>query len=174
MDVGFDDRGVHTKPVALHHAFLMSDAHKPRMDLLDHLCSERCAPPPHRLGIRHLAGAHARKVAVNEIGAHLPLQHPIAPIAYMLEDQKPQHGLGCNTLPAATAALGVALRQRLVHSAHDLLVRQNLVGMLHPRLTKIADFPGNQPIAKAELSTAHLNHRAPLPVGGDSQTIRRD
>jgi hypothetical protein len=30
--------------------------------------------------------------------------------------------------------------------------------MVHPVFTKIAHFPGNQPVAETELSASHLNH----------------
>ena len=46
------------------------------------------------------------------------------------------------------------------YTAAKLLIRQNLVGMLHPALAKIADFLGDQPVAKAELRPPHLNHAA--------------
>ncbi|MCK1541911.1 hypothetical protein IVB12_07980 [Bradyrhizobium sp. 179] len=47
-----------------------------------------------------------------------------------------------------------------MHRGHDLLVRQHLIGVLHPLFAKITHLLGDQPIAKAELRPPHLNHLA--------------
>ena len=49
-------------------------------------------------------------------------------------------------------------RQRFVHRSYDLFIRQHPVGVFHPTFAKIAHFFGDQPVAKAELRSAHLNH----------------
>src|SRR5512143_2177250 len=121
------------------------------MDLLDRVSPERHTPSSHRFGIWHLVRAHMREVAIDEVGANLAFQNLVAPIAYVLEDQKPQYSLGRNTLPPPTAALGMTLRQCLIYRADNLLVRQHVIGMLHPGFAKVAHFPGDQPIAKAAL-----------------------
>jgi hypothetical protein len=48
------------------------------------------------------------------------------------------------------------LQQRFVYCRHDLLVRQDLIGVLHPVFPQIAHFIDNQPIAEAELCPPHL------------------
>src|SRR5580700_6780218 len=48
---------------------------------------------PQRLGVGRLRAAHAGEVAVHQIGAYLALEHAIAPVADVLEDQQPQHHL---------------------------------------------------------------------------------
>jgi len=82
------------------------------------------------------------QVAVHQIGAHLALQHAIAPVADVLEDQQAQHNLGRCAQPTATAALGMPPRQRLVHRSYDLFIRQHSVGVFHPTFAKIAHFFG--------------------------------
>ncbi|MCK1738442.1 hypothetical protein IVA79_31855 [Bradyrhizobium sp. 138] len=47
-----------------------------------------------------------------------------------------------------------------MHRRHDLLVRQNLIGVLHLLFAKITHSLGDQPITKAELRPPHLNHLA--------------
>ncbi len=58
------------------------------MNLLEHLGPERQAPSPHGLGARHLAAAHAGKVAVDKVGAHLAFQSGVAQVADVLEDEQ--------------------------------------------------------------------------------------
>ena len=161
MDVGLDHRGVHTQTPAFHDPLVQRDLHKPRVNLLDCLGSERCSPAAHCLGVRRLCGAHPGKVPVHQISSYLALQHFIAPVANMLEDQKPQHHFGRSGAAAPAAALGMTLRQGIVHSPHQLLVRQNLIGMRHPVFPQITDFLDDQSVAEAELGTAHLNHDEP-------------
>ena len=134
--------------------------HQPLVDLLDHLGPDRQAPAAHRLCIGRLAGADPREVAVHQIGAHLALEHLVAPVADVLEDQQPQYHLGRRTSPAAATALGMPFRQSLVHGRDDVLVREHRVGVLHPIFTKIADLLGDQSVAEAELRPPHLNHAA--------------
>ena len=128
------------------------------MDLFDHTCSQRHAPAPHGLGVRGLAGAHPCEVAVHQIGADLALEHAIAPVADVLEDQQAQHHLGRNAQPTAAAALGMALAQGVVHGRHDLLIRQHLIGVPHPVFAQIAHLFGDQSVAEAALGAPHLNH----------------
>ena len=144
------------------------------MNLLDHLGPHRQAPTAHGLCIGRLAGADPGEVAVHQIGAHLALEHLVAPVADVLEDQQPQHHLGRCASPAAAAALGMPSRQSLVHRRDNVLVREHRVGVLHPVFTKIAHFLGDQSVAEAELRPPHLNHAAssaasmrPVPDAAD-------
>src|SRR5438270_2519282 len=130
----------------------------PVVNLLDRVRIHSQAPTSHRLGIRRLAAAHTGEVAVNQVGAHLALQHVIAPVANVLEDQQPQHHLGRCARPTTTAAPGMSSRECLVHRTYDLLIRENPISMGHPAFAKIAHFPGDQAVAEAQLRSAHLNH----------------
>src|SRR6516165_8793441 len=60
----------------------------PLMELPEHLGSHCHTPPPHGLGVRHLATADTRKVAVDQVGAHLSFQSTVAQIADVLENQQ--------------------------------------------------------------------------------------
>jgi hypothetical protein len=51
-------------------------------------------------------------------------------------------------------------RQRFVHRCDNLLVRQNLIGVLHPVFAQIAHLLGDQSVTEAELRSSHLNHVA--------------
>jgi hypothetical protein len=146
------------------HAFFQSNLYDPLVNLLEHLRSERRAPAAHRLGIGHLAGTHAGKVPIYQIGPHLAFKRLVAPVADVLEDQQPQHRLSRCTTAAATAALGVSLPQGLIHNRHDLFVRQHLVRMRHPVFAKIAYFLHYQPVAETQLLSPHLNHAASFAV----------
>ena len=160
MDVGLHHRRVHAHPPPGGHAFVPSYLHQPLVNLLENLRPERHAPAAHRLGIRRLAAAHAGEVPVHQIGAHLALQHLIAPVADVLEDQQPQHHLGRRAASPAATALGMSFRQSLVHRRNNGLIRQHRIGVLHPVFAKIAHLLGNQPVAEAELPPPHLNHAA--------------
>jgi Integrase core domain len=67
-----------------------SDFNDPLMNLLEYLRPHRHAPAPYGLGVRHLATAYPREVAMDEIGAHFTLEYCIAPVADMLENQQSQ------------------------------------------------------------------------------------
>jgi hypothetical protein len=53
-------------------------------------------------------------------------------------------------------------RQSLVHGRNDRFIRQHRIGVLHPVFAQITHFLRNQPVAKAELRSSHLNHAASL------------
>jgi hypothetical protein len=160
VNVGLHHRRVHAHPASRGHAFGLSYLHHPLVNLLEHLRPERHAPAPHRLGIGHLAAARAGKVAVHQIGPHLAFQLLITPVANVLEGQQPQHHVGWRTPSAAATAFGMPFRQRLVHDHDNVLVRQYLIGVLHPVFAKIADLLRDQPVPEAKLPSPHLNHAA--------------
>src|SRR6185312_3270465 len=87
MDIRLHHRRIDTHSTTGSHAFLLGYLHQPRVNLLEHLGSDRDAPAPDCLGVRHLGAAHAGEVAVHQIGADLALEHFIAPVADMLQDQ---------------------------------------------------------------------------------------
>ena len=64
------------------------------MNLLEHLRPERQAPTAHGLGIRGLSTTHMGEVPVHQIGPDLTLQHLIAPVPDVLEDQQSQYHVG--------------------------------------------------------------------------------
>ena len=88
VDVGFHHGRVHAHPPARNDAVVLRYCHHPIVDLLEHLRPDRQAPPPHGLGVRHLATAHPREVAVHEVGAHLSFQSTITQVPDVLENQQ--------------------------------------------------------------------------------------
>ena len=166
MDIGLDHRSVHSHTAAFGHPVRLRDLHHPFVNLFDHLRPQSQAPAAHGLGIRHLGGAHTGEVAVHQIGPHLALQHRIAPVADVLENQEPQHHLGRRRQPASAAALGMPLRQRFVYGCHDVLILEHFISVLHPVFAKIVHLVGDQAVAKAQLHAPHLNHAFFLPGFG--------
>ena len=158
VDVRLHHRRIHPHSASRYRPLLLRDLHHSVVNPLDRVRIHSQAPAPHGLRVRRLAAAHAREVAIHQVGAHFAFQHVIAPIADVLEDQQSQHHLGRCAQPATTAALGMPSRQRLVHRSDDLFIRQHPVGMFHPTFAKIAHFFGDQAVAKAQLRSAHLNH----------------
>ena len=73
MDIRLHHRRIDTHSTTGSHAFLLGYLHEPRVDLLEHLGSDRDAPAPDCLGVRHLGAAHAGEVAVHQIGTDLAL-----------------------------------------------------------------------------------------------------
>ena len=158
MDVGLHHRRIHAHSAPFRRPLVPCEPYKSFVNLFDHVRPYRHSPAAHGLGIGRLGGAHAGEVAVHQVGAYLALQHAIAPVTDVLEDQQAKHHFGRSTRPAAAAALGMPLHQRFVHGSYDLFVRQHLIGVCHPAFAEIAHFLSNQSIAEAELSASHLNH----------------
>ena len=163
MDIGLHHRGIHAHTPAFDNSSILRDLHHPLVDPLDHLRAHRRAPAAHGLGIRHLATADPREVAVDEIGPYLALENLVAPVADMLENEQSQHHLRRRTMPPAAAALGMSLAERFVHRRDDGIVIQDPVGMIHPVLTQIGDFLADPVIPKPQLCPPHLNHARFLP-----------
>jgi hypothetical protein len=72
---------VSTHSPACRHPVVARDLHDPLMDLLNHLRRQRHAPFAHGLGVGRLGAADAGEITVHQIGAHLPFQHPVTPVA---------------------------------------------------------------------------------------------
>ena len=160
MDVGLHHGGIHAHSTPVRYSLVLRYFHHSFVNLLDHLRPERHAPAADGFGVGHLGAAHPAEVAVHQVGTHFALQHLIAPIADVLEDQQAQNHLRRGALPATAAALGTPLRQSLVHRRHQQFIRQNLIGVLHPIFAKIVHLGGDQSVAEAQLRAPHLNHGA--------------
>jgi hypothetical protein len=102
------------------------------MNLFDDLRTQRAGVPSQRLSIRHFDGAHARKLAIDQIGPDLALHHGKAPVADMFQQQHTQNDLGRNTKPSARPALRVPFDKTLINCVDQLIVFQNLVRLTHP------------------------------------------
>ena len=168
MNVGLDHGGVDAHASAGRHPVVACDLYDPLVDLLHHRGPQRWPPFAHGLGIRRLGGAHPGEIAVHQIGAHLPFQHLVTPVAHVFEHQQTQHHLGRGARSAAFAALRMTLGQGLVDRRHDLRIVEQLIGLFHPRFMKLLDFFGDQPVTKAALRTMRLNH-ASTPCAAGSR-----
>lgn len=147
-------------PLAGRNPFRLGHLHEPLVYLLDRLRPDRHSPPAHRLGIRHLAGADPSEVTVDQVGAHFALQHRVAPIADMLEDEKTQDHLGRVTTPTSAQASRVASAERFVNRRDNGLIVEQAIGVIHPALAQVFHFLGDQAVAEAALGSPHLNHDA--------------
>jgi hypothetical protein len=162
VDIGLDHGRVYPHASSSGDAFVAGYPHDAFMDLLQHLRPERHAPAAHGLGIRGLHATHMGEVPVHQIGADFALQHLIAPVPDVFENQQSQHHVGrCTPAPARTA-LRMSFRQCLVYDRNDGFIRQHRIGVVHPVLAKIAHLLGNKAVAKTELRPPHLNRRACL------------
>ena len=166
MDVGLDHGGVHAHFAARCQSIALRYFHQSLVHLFDHIGPQGQTPAPHGLGIGRLRAAHPGELAVDQIGTYFALQYRVTPVADVLEDQQAQDNFGRSPEPAAAAALAMPLRQVFVYCRHDLLVRQNLVGVRHPVFPQIAHFLGDQSVAEAQLCPPHLNHVGAPPVFG--------
>jgi hypothetical protein len=93
----------------------------------------------------------------------------------VLEDQQAQDNFRRSSQPTAAAALGMPQRQGFVYCRHDLLVRQDLIGVVHPLFPQITHFLGDQPIAEVELCPPHFNHvDASRAVGAAADAAAHD
>src|SRR5215813_6381840 len=114
MNVSLDHGGVDAHFASFGDTLLVRDAHDSVVDLFDAIWSESQAPAAHGLGIRHFGEAYAGEVAVDQVGTHLTLEHVIAPIAHVFQDQQTQHYFRRETAPAACAAQVMALAQSFI------------------------------------------------------------
>jgi hypothetical protein len=97
-----------------------------------HLPAHRQAPPPHGLGIRHLAAADPSEVAVDEIGTHLALEKLIALAADVLENEQSQHHRRRSTTSPAAAAVGMSTQLCPSHLNHAASSRDLIVALFAP------------------------------------------
>lgn len=63
------------------------------MQIPDHIRRDHLPETSQCPGIRNLLRADAGKLSVHQIGPYLTLQHLVAPIANMLQDQQAKHDL---------------------------------------------------------------------------------
>src|SRR3974377_1047317 len=73
------------------------------VDLLDPLRPDGHAPSAHGLGIGHFGEADAGELAVEQVGAHFPLQYGVAPVACVFENEQSHDHFGGKAAPATRA-----------------------------------------------------------------------
>src|SRR3974377_1922952 len=84
------------------------------VDLLDHLRPDGHAPSAHGLGIGHFGEADAGELAVDQVGAHFPLEHGVAPVARVFENEQAHDHFGGVPATAASAAQAMPLAESLI------------------------------------------------------------
>ena len=132
MDVGLHHRGVHTQPASANDALLARYSHHSRVDLLDDLGAERDGELAQSLGIGNLLRPYPSELPIHQVRAHLALEHAVAPVTHVLQEQQPQHHLSGRAGPPARAALRPTPRERLVDNLHELAIGEHSIDLAHP------------------------------------------
>ena len=132
MDIGLHHGGVHPQFVAADHLLGLGLRDDALMQLLHDRGAQQQSQLADGLGVRHLVMPNARELAIDQVGAHFPRQHAIAPVAYMFEHQQTEHNFGGSGKPSARAALGPSLQLDLMHDVHQLRIVEQAVGVAHP------------------------------------------
>ena len=158
MDVGLDNRGIQAHLAPADDVLLLGHRDEAVVQRADHARPQRDTPTAHRLGVRDLATADAREVAIHQIPADFAFHRRIAPISHVFQHEQSQYHFGGRRVPATGTALGMALAQRVVHRGQQVLVVQDRIGMPHPGLLQIDDCVGHEAVTKRALRPAHLNH----------------
>ena len=91
VDIGFHHRGVDAHTFPFDDPVLHRDCNYASMQIRNHIGSDDLPKPSQCLRIRHLLCADPGECPVHQIGPDFPLQHFIAPVANVFEDEKPQH-----------------------------------------------------------------------------------
>src|SRR3954454_22073000 len=164
MNIGLDNGGVHAQLPSLHHIVLASNGYDALVQLLDHFRSQLASEAGNGLVVGNLSAADTREFTVHQIGAHLPLEFYVAPLANMLEQQQPEDNLGGSPSATARLALFAELALSGLHDHQQTVVIECLIGMPHPWFPEICNMFGDEAVSKAELHTASRNHNVFLPA----------
>jgi hypothetical protein len=172
VDIRLDDRRVHSHLAPADDPALLSDCHDPLVDLLDDLWADGDAELAQRLGIGHLGGTDPCELAIHEVGADFALEHRVAPVADVLENQQTDRNVNGRSLASTGAAVCPSQRQGCVGHVEQQRIVEHAVDVAHPVFPEIANLLGDEAVAEVELTTTQLDHvtpcRVPWPVGPSS------
>src|SRR5882724_1867535 len=118
VDIGFYHGGVHPRFVAADHLLSLGLSDDALVQLLHDRGAQQQSQLAESLGVWHPVMPNACELAIDQIGAHFPRQHAIAPVAYVLEHHQPEHNFGGGGKPSTRAALGPSLQLDLVDDVH--------------------------------------------------------
>ena len=104
------------------HAPLLRQGHHPIMQLPNRLGTDRLPQANQRLRVRYLLRPDAAEAAVYHVGPYFSLQHFIAPVAHVLQDQHPERNFGRRLPPSSSATLPMPPPLCLVHCLHQHLI----------------------------------------------------
>ncbi len=161
VDICLHDGRVHSHLAAADDAALLGNGHDPLVDLLDDLWAQSDAQLAQRLGIGYLRGPDPGELAIHEVGADFALEHGIAPVAHVLEDQQPDHDVHRGALAATSAAVGPPRCQSCVGHVQQQRILEHAVDVAHPVFPEIAHLLGDEAVAEAELAPTQLDHVKP-------------
>src|SRR6266404_1665562 len=157
VDIGLHHRGVHTEPAAANDPLLAGDGDHTGVELLDDLGTEHQSEPAEGLGIGNLLRPHPRELPIHQVCAHLALEHVVAPVTYVLEQQQPQHHFGGRARPAPCTAIGPTLCESLVDDLHQLAVGEQWIDLTHPLFPQRAYFLLDQALGEGQLCSRGLD-----------------
>jgi hypothetical protein len=163
LSVRFNHGGVDAHSAPLRYTLFLRYYHNSLVDLFDDVRPQSHAPATHSFGVGHFGKADMGEVAINEVGAHFPFQHHVAPVGHVHEDEQAQHHFGRIAPPTTCAAQVTAGGQSVIDCCQDLLIRQHLVGMDHPVLVETFDFLGDQSVPRSRVVRVADQSRAFLP-----------
>src|SRR5207244_4271950 len=115
-----------------HDPLLAGDGNHPGVDLLDDLGAKRQGELAESLGIGNLLRSHPSELPIDEVRAHLALKYVVAPVTYVLQEQKSQHHFSGRAGPAPRPTVGPTPCEGLVDNLHELPVGEQLIDLTHP------------------------------------------
>jgi len=131
-----------------------------------------CPQPRQRLGIRYFLVPNARERAVDQIRPYFSLQHVVAPVPHMLQDQQPQRHFRRCLRSSTRTAIRMALPLCIVHTFDQRCVFQQLIYFFHPWFPQILDFLCQSAVPQTWLSMSKLDHAASL-ISSDAASTRK-
>src|ERR1700683_4159202 len=93
MDIGLHHSRIDSHPTTRCDLVSLCDLHHPPMQFFNHLRPQLARQISHCPVIRNLFAADPGKLAIDQISAHFPRQHFVAPVAHMLQQQHSEHDL---------------------------------------------------------------------------------
>jgi hypothetical protein len=94
VNIGFNDGRVDAHLTPLDDLLLLRNCYDPFVDLLNHLWSQSKCPLVHDGIVWNLTATDTGERTVHQVGAYFALQHFIAPVTDVLEQEQSQNDLG--------------------------------------------------------------------------------
>ena len=102
----------------------MREGHDASVELLDDLGAEGQGELTECLGVGNFRGPHPGELPIDEVRTYLALEHGVAPVAQVLEQQQPQDHLGRGGRAPPGATVRPTPREGLVDDLHELPVAE--------------------------------------------------
>jgi hypothetical protein len=124
--------------------------HSP-VQLLDHFRSQQLSDANQGFGIGHFLATNPCEIAIHQVGSHFALQHVVAPVPRMLQNQQSEHNLSRRLLSSAGATMLAPLRLCVVDIVQNRLVFQQTIRHTHPWLPEVGHFLPPEGVTQAGL-----------------------